>query len=114
MQPPTLAPGDIVSAMTRGALAAKRRPTVVISTPLYQATHGRDLIVALVTTQLHQATTPTDYVLQDWAAAGLHRPSAVRVYLETVETAQAQWIGRLTDRDWQEVQARLRLALAVT
>jgi mRNA-degrading endonuclease toxin of MazEF toxin-antitoxin module len=94
-------------------VAAKRRPTVVVSTSLYQATHSLDLIVALVTTQLHQATTPTDYVLQDWATAGLHRASAVRVYLETVDPTQARWLGRLTDRDWQEVQARLRLALAV-
>jgi mRNA-degrading endonuclease toxin of MazEF toxin-antitoxin module len=110
--PPTLKPGDVVIAWTRGALAAKRRPTVVVSTDLYGA-HHPDVIVALVTSQLRQATTPTDHVLQDWAAAGLHSPSAVRAYLETVVANNTVRIGRLSDRDWQEVQARLRLALAV-
>jgi hypothetical protein len=32
----------------------------------------------------------------------------------TLAPGDVVWIGRLTDRDWQEVQARLRLALAVT
>jgi mRNA interferase MazF len=93
-------------------VAAKFRPAVVVSTPLFQSQHP-DLIVALLTTQLHQATTATDYILQDWAAAGLRSPSAVRLYLETVDPALTRSIGQLTDRDWQEVQARLRLGLAV-
>jgi hypothetical protein len=84
----------------------------VISTDLYHKVHV-DVVVALVTTQLWQATTPTDYILQDWAAAGLHNPSAVRVYLDTALSASVRWIGRLSDRDWQEVQVRLRLAPAV-
>jgi mRNA-degrading endonuclease toxin of MazEF toxin-antitoxin module len=113
MQPPTLKPGEVVLARTRGAVMAKYRPTVVISTHQYQTQHP-DLIVALITSQLHQATTATDYVLQDWILAGLHNPSVVRIYLETVDAAQVRRVGHLTDRDWQEVQARLRLALAVT
>jgi hypothetical protein len=85
---------------------------VVISTDAYLAT-ARDVVVAELTTQLAKATAPTDYLLQDWAAAGLHYPSAFRVYIGTVEITSTSRIGRLTDRDWQEVQARLRLALAV-
>src|SRR5437899_1453658 len=108
MQPPTLKPGDVVIAYTRGILAAKRRPTVVVSTDLFLA-HHPDVTVAFVTTQMHQATTPTDYILKDWAAAGLRQPSVVRMFLETVVAADTVHIGRLSDRDWQEVQARLRL-----
>jgi hypothetical protein len=86
---------------------------VVVSTDTYHATRS-DVILALLTTQLHEATTPSDYVLQDWSAAGLYRPSAFRAYLITTEQRQVTWIGRLSDRDWQEVQARLRIAVAVT
>jgi mRNA-degrading endonuclease toxin of MazEF toxin-antitoxin module len=112
MATPTLKPGDVVLAQTRGAVVGKNRPSVVLSTDLYHKVHI-DVVVALVTSQLWQATTPTDYILQDWAAAGLHNPSAVRVYLDTTLAASVRRIGRLSDHDWQEVQARLRLALAV-
>src|SRR5260370_13385219 len=107
----TLRPGDVVLEWFQGAQGRKRRPTVVISTDLYHA-HRPDIILAVLTTQLRQATTPLDYVLQDWAAAGLHQPSAFRVYLDMADPADVVRIGRLSDRDWQEVQARLRLALA--
>jgi mRNA-degrading endonuclease toxin of MazEF toxin-antitoxin module len=113
MATPTLKPGDVVLAHTRGAVVAKNRPSIVLTTDLYHKLHI-DVVVALVTTQLWQATTPTDYVLQDWAAAGLHSPSAVRIYLDTTLAASVRRIGHLSDRDWLEVQARMRLALAVT
>lgn len=105
-------PGDVVSSWFRGAALGKKRPAVVISTGLYH-THHPDVILALVTTQLANAMTPTDYVLRDWAAAGLHKPSAVRVYLDLALASDVRPIGRLSDRDWQEVQARLCLGLAV-
>ncbi len=91
----------------------KRRPTVVVSTDLYQATRP-DVVIGELTTRLARATAPTDYVLQDWAAAGLYQTSASRIYLNTVVSAGVLWIGHLSARDWQEVQARLRIALAVT
>jgi mRNA-degrading endonuclease toxin of MazEF toxin-antitoxin module len=106
-------PGDVVLAKLPGAKETKWRPTVVISTDAYLAL-GLDMVVAELTTQLAKATAPTDYHLQDWAAAGLHQASAFRVYLGTVLISAAKPIGHLSDRDWQEVQARLRLGLAVT
>jgi mRNA interferase MazF len=112
MTPLTLKPGDVVLERFRGAQMAKRRPTVVLSTALYHA-HRPDLVLGHLTTQLHQATTPLDYVLQDWVAAGLHQQSAFRVYLDMADPADVTRIGHLSDRDWLEVQARLRLGLAV-
>lgn len=108
-----LKPGDVVKAPFVGAVASKMRPTVVISTDQYQANRA-DVILSLLTSRLHEATTPTDYLLRDWAVAGLHSPSAFRVYVYTILATRAVPIGRLSDRDWQEVQARLRMALAVT
>src|SRR5919108_4650221 len=66
-------PGDVVTVDFVGATGVKRRPAVVVSSRFYHA-HRPDLILAVLTTQVITATAPTDYVLQDWAAAGLRRP----------------------------------------
>jgi mRNA-degrading endonuclease toxin of MazEF toxin-antitoxin module len=108
-----LHPGDVVRALFPGARTTKPRPAVVVSTDSY---NGRrpDVILALLTTQTPRTITPFDYWLQDWAAAGLHQPSLLRLYIAMAVQASVKFIGHLTDRDWQEVQARLRLGLAVT
>jgi mRNA interferase MazF len=108
-----LSPGDVVTAWLMGTVQAKRRPAVVVSSDIYHATRP-DIIIAMLTTQIAHAVAPTDYILHDWSAAGLRQPSALRVYLYTVLPVKASLIGHLTDRDWQQVQARLRLGLAVT
>ena len=111
---PVIEPGTVVIVDFPGAVQTKRRPAIVISTTAYH-TATPDVIVALVTTQIADATGPTDYVLVDWAAAGLTKPSAFRAFLYTpTRTMIHQVLGKLSDADWQEVQARLRIALAVT
>jgi hypothetical protein len=71
-------------------------------------------MAALLTSQIHRATTMLDYLLQDWSAAGLLVPTAYRPFIETFEAQEViRQIGRLSDRDWGEVQARLRLAIAI-
>jgi mRNA interferase MazF len=104
--------GDVVICDFPGITGVKRRPAIVVSTDAYHA-HRPDIIISLLTTQIDSATTPTDYVLQDWAQAGLHRPSASRSFLATLPATDAVARGRLTDRDWQAVQSCLKLALAV-
>jgi mRNA interferase MazF len=91
-----LKPGDVVTGMFVGARQSKRRPSVVISTDLYH-TSRPDVILGELTTQLHQATAPTDYVLQDWAAAGLYMPTAFRLYLGMSLARDVTPIGRLSD-----------------
>ncbi len=107
-----LKPGDVVVVDFPGAIGTKTRPAVVLSTSLYH-THRPDVIVGLLTTNIASAIAPTDYVLQDWTGAGLRYPSAYRSYLITLDDGSRAPIGHLSDRDWQEVQARLKLALAV-
>jgi mRNA interferase MazF len=108
-----LAPGDVVVCEFMGAQGLKRRPAVIVSTDLYLA-NGIDAVVGELTTQLAKAAQPTSYALQDWSAAGLHQASVFRCYFSMALQASCVRIGHLSDRDWQEVQARLRLALAVT
>ncbi len=107
-----LQPGDIVVVDFVGATGVKRRPAVVLSTDLYHA-HHPDVVLGTLTTQVSAATTPTDYVLQDWSTSGLHAPSAFRAYMGTYLASAVTVIGHLSDRDWQKVQARLKLAVAV-
>jgi mRNA interferase MazF len=105
-------PGDVALVDFAGATGVKRRPTVVVSTDTYHV-HRPDIVVCLITSQLAAATTPSDYVLQDWRVAGLLVPSAFRVYIGMALATEAHVIGHLSDRDWQQVQTRLRIALEV-
>lgn len=105
-------PGDVVTVVFPGAVSIKRRPAIVVSTVLYHQSRP-DVILCLVTSQVQAANTPTDYLLQDWAQAGLRQPSAARMFLVTVPASDVSAIGRLSERDWHEVQARLRLAIAI-
>jgi mRNA interferase MazF len=106
-------PGDVLLVDFQGAIGTKQRPAVIVSTSVYH-THRPDVIVGLLTTKLHKATAPTDYVLQDWAAAGLRYPSAFRSYLLTLDDGSLPYLGQLSARDWHGVQGCLALALAVT
>ena len=106
-------PGDVVIVEFPGAKVMKRRPAVVISSPAYHASRP-DVVLGLITSRVGDATAPSDYVLQDWSSAGLRRASAFRAFLATLPAATVAVIGHLSDRDWREVQARLRTALAIT
>ena len=108
----SLEPGDIAIAEFAGARETKRRPVVVVSSTLYHQNRP-DAILAVLTSRVDAATGPTDYVLKDWAEAGLTRPSAFRAFLNTYPATAARVVGHLSDRDWQQIQARLVLALAV-
>jgi mRNA interferase MazF len=105
-------PGDVVTVNFPGALGIKRRPAAVVSSDLYH-TNRPDVVLGLLTTQTTGATGPTDYALEDWSMAGLHNPSAFRAFLATLPATSVFVIGHLSNRDWQEIQSRIRNALAV-
>lgn len=106
-------PGDVVTVDFPGVLGVKRRPAIVVSTDTFHSTRP-DVILALLTSQTSETTGPTDYLLQDWSEAGLHRPSSFRTFLATLPVVNISVIGHLSVRDWREVQARLCVALAIT
>jgi mRNA interferase MazF len=108
-----MTPGDIVTVDFPGVMGVKRRPAVVVSTPQYHR-HRPDIIVALITSQLHGATTPLDYVLQDWQVTGFRRESACRAFLMTLPAATAQHIGHCSDRDWRAIQTRLARVIDIS
>lgn len=104
-------PGDVVVINFPGVTGIKRRPTVVVSSPLYHSTRP-DVVVCLITSQT-TVIGPTDYALVDWAQAGLRVPSVFRSFFATLPPAtNAVLVGHLSDRDWQGVCDCVRTALA--
>src|ERR687887_711832 len=108
---PMADPGDVVTVDFLGATGPKRRPAVVVSSVLYHQ-HRPDLQLGVLTSQVARATTPLDYVLQDWASAGLRQPSAFRAYFGMATPAAVRVIGHLSARDWEGIQACLMHAFA--
>ena len=104
-------PGDVVVIDFPGVTGVTRRPTVILSSPIYHASRP-DVVVGLITSQT-AALGSTDYVLQDWAQPGLRVPSVFRSCFATLPPAtHPMRVGHLSDRDWQGVCACVRVALA--
>jgi mRNA interferase MazF len=104
-------PGDVVVIDFPGVTGVKRRPTVVVSSPSDHAARP-DVVVGLITSQTTAIGT-TDYLLQDWAEAGLRVPSVFRSFFATLPPAtNPVLVGRLSNCDWQGVCACVRIALA--
>ena len=104
-------PGDVVTVDFPGVTGVKRRPAVVLSSNDYHAIRP-DVIIGLITPQTKRLGT-TDYVLQDWQAAGLRVPSVFRSFIVTLpRAANLIMIGHLSTRDWQGITACVKVALA--
>jgi hypothetical protein len=87
---------------------------VVISTNVYHRERPQDVIAALVTSKVGKYQGTTDYMLNDWTAAGLHAPSVVRCTLATIEQNQIGGkIGSLSATDVQGVENVLKRALGL-
>ena len=104
---------DVVTADFPGATGTKRRPAVVVSSRVYHQVRP-DVILGLVTSQLGRPLEPTDYLLQDWHSAGLHKPSVFRPFLFTLPASQVTVIGHLSTPDWEGVQSALKSAVAIS
>jgi mRNA interferase MazF len=104
-------PGDVVIVEFAGAVEAKRRPAVVLSSDSYHAERP-DVILGVLTTNISAATASSDYALRDWHAAGLHAPSAFRAYLGMALGTAVRVIGHLSAADWEQVHSRVHAAIA--
>ncbi len=75
-------PGDVVTVDFPGVTGIKRRPAIIISSVIYN-TSRPDVIAGIVTAQTN-ALGSTDYILQDWATAGLRVASVFRSFIVTL------------------------------
>ncbi len=106
-------PGDVILIDFPGIQGIKARPGIVVSSVDYHLVRP-DVVVALCTSNLAAAATPMDYLLQDWAVAGLRVPTAYRSFYATLPAGDIhRVIGHVSDHDWVEIQARLRLSLDI-
>lgn len=71
------------------------------------------MIVGILTTRLPVSPAATDYTLLDRREAGLRAQSCFRAYVLTLHRSNATVIGRLSQRDWAQVQQRVRVAFGV-
>jgi len=84
--------------------ATKQRPGVVISGPAYNRVR-RDLILMAVTSQVRGSGTFGEVMVQDWQAARLLKPSAIKPVLATLEQALViKTLGGLSQRDCQALR----------
>ena len=108
-----MTPGDVIIGAFAGAHLTKTRPAVVLSTEDYHR-YRPDVIVGIITTQIPQPLAPTDCRLMNWERAGLHAPSYFRLFLVTLPHRDVRLVGRLSDSDWQSVQACFQRGFGVS
>lgn len=102
--------GTVVTAEFQGVVNNKRRPAIIVSSDTYHQQRP-DAILAVVTSQITKSNSSTDYILQDWQSANLNKPSAVRIFLFTLPQNKLTEIGKLSEKDWNEVRKRLLISL---
>jgi len=106
-------PGDVVLVPFpfTDQSATKKRPAVVISSKAYN-TERPDLVIMAVTSQLKSTPILGEVIVQDWQAAGLLKPSAIKPVITTIEKPLViRTMGRLQDRDQQALQDALKIIL---
>ena len=87
---------------------AKKRPAVIVSGAAYNEAR-RDAVIMAVTSQLNSSGMFGEVIIQDWQAASLLKPSAIKPVFATIEqTLILKRLGQLATRD----QSALRDAIA--
>jgi mRNA interferase MazF len=61
---------------------SKKRPALVISPDAYNS--GSDVVIAFITSRLATPSRPGDHLVGEWQAAGLLKPSLLRMKLATI------------------------------
>lgn len=90
----------------------KKRPALVISSESYHD-HRQEIVVAAVTSNIDRIL-PGDYVIRDWAAAGLPLPSVVSGIVRTIKREMVlRRIGALPSPERRAVDRHLRASLSL-
>lgn len=80
---------------------SKQRPGVVVSSAAYNSIR-RDVILMAITSQVRGSGAFGEVIVQDWQAAKLLKPSAIKPVFATLEQALViKTLGRLSPRDQQ-------------
>ncbi len=89
----------------------KKRPAVVISSIAYN-TERPDLIIMAVTSQLKSSQIIGEVIIQEWQAAGLLKPSAIKPVITTIEKRLIiKAMGQLMSEDHAALKESLKTIL---
>jgi mRNA interferase MazF len=89
----------------------KKRPAIVVSCKAYN-TAKPDIVIMAVTSQMHSSNILGEIWIQDWQAANLLKPSAIKPVFATLE--QNLVLGRLgvlSARDQSALRAAITSVL---
>ncbi len=91
----------------------KQRPCLVISVDAFQQ-RGPDLLIMAVTSQIQGPLKLGEFIIQDWQAAGLLKPSAVKAAITTVEASLVRRrLGHFSVHDIEQLDNALRVLLGL-
>ena len=89
----------------------KHRPAVVVSADSFQQSRA-EMIVAAMTSNTTRPLLLGDYLLQDWQAAGLPKPSRSTAILRTLRHAMVvAQLGVVSARDLSSIEHAVAAAL---
>ncbi|MCP4278301.1 MAG: type II toxin-antitoxin system PemK/MazF family toxin [Gammaproteobacteria bacterium] len=84
---------------------SKQRPAVVVSSAAYNQARP-DIILMAVTSQIRAKVGFGEATIQDWKAAGLLKPSAIKPIIFTAEkTIVRKRLGLIGDKDQKSLRA---------
>ena len=93
--------------------SVKQRPSLVISVDAFQE-RGPDLLIMAVTSQVRGPLKLGEFIIRDWQAAGLLKPSAVKAAITTVEASLVRRrLGHLSNYDLEQLKKMLQTLLGL-
>ena len=106
-------PGDVVLVgfPFTNLKTTKQRPAVIVNSSQYRD-YRPDLILIAVTSQIRDPLTYGEYLISDWKAAGLLKPSVLKPLIATVEQSIVlKKLGTLAPGDKRALSELLQLVL---
>jgi mRNA interferase MazF len=92
-------------------ISIKKRPTVVISSRIYNS-QKPDLIIMAITSQFNSSTNFGEMMIADFSNAGLLKPSVVKPVITTIEKSWViRKLGQLKNLDCQNLKQLIQLVL---
>ena len=91
----------------------KKRPTIVISSNIYNQ-QKQDVLLIAVTSQISMPLQFGEMLIIDWAKAGLLKPSVVKPIITTLEkNLVIRKLGKLASLDLENLQVSLQQIMEI-
>ena len=86
---------------------------MVISIDVFQE-RGPDLLIMAITSQISGPLKFGEFIIRDWQAAGLLKPSAVKAAVTTIEAGLVRLrLGHFSDYDLEQLKRTLQGLLGI-